>query len=123
MKIVKQINLGLRFLLEITALVAAGIWGWSEATGIFQYFFAVGIPVLFATIWGIFAVPDDPSRSGKTFVAVPGWLRLIIELILLGFAAWSFFDLGYRRLGSLFTSFLLLHYLFFFDRIRWLLRH
>ena len=99
----KSLNLILRFFLEITGLVVLGIWGWKLGTGWFPYLLAVGMPVLIASIWGIFAVRGDPSRSGMTIIAVPGWLRLIIEVILFGFAAWSFFDLGYRTFGLIFT--------------------
>jgi hypothetical protein len=119
----KQINLLLRFLLEIAALVIVGTWGWNQTTGLFQYLFVAGLPVLFATLWGVFAVPGDPSRSGKSVVPVPGWFRLIIELILLGFAAWAIFDLGHRTFGLIFTVLLVFHYITFIERLKWLVRH
>ena len=60
------INLAFRFLLELAALVASGFWGWRQSDGGFRYILAIGIPVFLAVVWGTFAVPNDPSRSGKS---------------------------------------------------------
>jgi hypothetical protein len=59
------INLAVRFILEIIGLVALGWWGWNQADGIARFALALGIPLLAAALWGTFAVPDDPSRSGN----------------------------------------------------------
>ena len=58
------INLAIRFLLEITALITMGFWGWRQSEGWFRYILALIIPILAAVVWGTFAVPNDPSRSG-----------------------------------------------------------
>ena len=47
------INLILRFLLEISALVSAGMWGWKQSEGWLRFILAIGIPIIFATIWGL----------------------------------------------------------------------
>jgi len=83
---------------------------------------AILLPLGFALIWGIFAVRNDPSRSGKTAVRTPGIIRLIIELALFGTAAWMLLDLGYSKWAIIFGSVLLLHYIFSYDRIAWLLK-
>ena len=88
------VNLALRFLLEIAALVAIGYWGWTQHTGVLRFVLAIGGPVLAAVLWGTFAVPDDPSRSGKAPVAVPGIIRLALELAIFAFAAWALYDAG-----------------------------
>ena len=80
------LNLALRFLLEIAAMVAIGYWGFSQHTGIWRFLIGFGLPVIAAAIWGTFAVPDDPSRSGRAPVPIPGVLHLVFELSLLGFA-------------------------------------
>ena len=110
-----------RFLLEITALVAAGMWGWKQSDSWLRFLLALGIPILLAAIWGIFAVPDDPSRSGQAPVAVAGIIRLAIELAFFGIATWSFADLSYQRTAWIFGLVVATHYILSYDRIGWLL--
>ena len=73
-------NLILRFLLEIMALISLGIWGWKQSESWFRLVLAICIPVVLAVIWGTFAVPNDPSRSGFAPVITSGFIRLMIEL-------------------------------------------
>lgn len=115
------INLTVRFLLELSALVAMGIWGWKQGDGFLQYILMIGIPVLAATIWGTFAVGDDPSRSGKAPVPVPGILRLIIELVFFGFAIWALHDTNFSNLSLIMGILVVIHYIVSYDRITWLI--
>jgi hypothetical protein len=115
------LNLFIRFILEMAALVSFGLWGWTLAEGWKGYLPAIGIPVVLVAIWGIFAVPNDPSRSGKAPVPTPGIIRLIFEFIFFAFAAWCFFERDYIYQGYIFSAVTLLHYAFSFDRIKWLL--
>lgn len=115
------INLTLRFLLELAALACIGLWGWKQFDGPIHYLIAIGTPVIAAILWGTFAVPNDPSRSGKAPVPVPGILRLLIELIFFGLAVWALFAIGYIKLGWTFGILVLVHYLVSYDRIRWLI--
>ena len=115
------VNLALRFLLEITALISSGIWGWNQGEGWFRYVLAIGIPVIFAVIWGVFAVPNDPSRSGSAPVITPGIIRIIIEIAILGFGAWALYTLNYPIAGIIFGLILILHYIISWDRIIWLI--
>jgi hypothetical protein len=116
------INLGVRFLLELAALFVIGYWGWSQAAGPLRFLLAIGLPLLAATAWGVFRVPDDPSASGRAPVPVPGPLRLALELALFGFAAWALFDLGLTTLALIFGVVTALHYIVSYDRVAWLLR-
>lgn len=115
------INLALRFLLELTALIAVGLWGWQRDSVILHYILVVGLPTTFALIWGLFNVPNDPSRSGKAPVKTPGWIRLIIELSLFGFAVWALFDLQHKLLATIFGGVIIIHYIISYDRILWML--
>jgi len=45
-----------------------------------KFMLALTLPIFAAAIWGIFAVPDDPSRSGNAPVIAPGLVRIVIEL-------------------------------------------
>lgn len=116
------LNLGLRFLLELAALGAMGVWGWSAATGVLRYGLAIGLPLLAAVAWGTFAVPDDPSRGGTPVVVVPGAVRLVLELAFFGAAAWALRDLGRPQLGLGFAIVVALHYAVAYPRIAWLLQ-
>jgi hypothetical protein len=117
------INLAFRFLLEISALVLVGIWGWKQSDEWLQYILAIGLPIILAAIWGTFAVPGDPSRSGKTLIATPGVIRLVIELGIFAFAIWSLYDIGLNKMGFAFGVIVLIHYIVSYDRIEWLLLH
>lgn len=116
------INLGVRFLLEISALLAMGFWGWRQSESWFRFLLVLGIPVIAAVVWGTFAVPDDPSRSGSAPVAVPGLLRLAIELAFFIFATWALYDLGYTQLSWAMGIITALHYITSYDRILWLVK-
>ena len=87
-------NLAIRFFLELAALGAMGYWAWRQGEDTTRYVFAVLAPLAAAAVWGIFAVPDDPSRSGSAPVPVPGALRLGIEAIFFAFAVWALYQLG-----------------------------
>lgn len=117
------INLAVRFLLELAALGALAYWGWTQHTGLLRYLLALGLPLLAAVLWGVFAVPGDRSRSGGAPVPVPGILRLLLELLLFGSAAWCLFDAGQVLLANMFGLIVLIHYFISYDRILWLLRN
>jgi hypothetical protein len=115
------INLTIRFLLEISALITIGIWGWKCYDDWLGYVLAISIPVLFAIIWGIFAVPNDPSRSGKAPIKTPGVIRLFIEIVFFTLATWSLYDLCFYKLSFIFGIIVTLHYITSYDRIIWLM--
>ncbi len=117
------LNLTIRFLLELSALAAAGIWGWNQNDGWIRFLISFGIPIVLAAVWGIFAVPNDPSRSGNAPIDVPGVVRLAIELAIFAFATWALQDLGYLRTTWIFGIIVAIHYIISYDRIMWLFSH
>ena len=116
------LNLAIRFLLEVVALVVIGIWGWRHEPTWLKYLLAIGLPVLAALVWGVFNVPDDPSRSGAAPVIVPGVVRLTIELVIFIVATWALFDMGYLKTSWVFGVLVVVHYLASYDRIIWLIK-
>jgi hypothetical protein len=116
------LNLALRFLLELAAISAFGAWGYSLSSSGLKYILAILMALLFALLWGVFAVRNDPSRSGKTVVSTPGPLRLILELLLFGAASWMLFRLDQVLMAIILAALVLLHYLLSWDRIAWLLK-
>jgi len=117
------INLTIRFLLELSALAAIGIWGWNQSDDWIRFVLSFGIPISLAAIWGIFAVPNDPSRSGKAPIAVPGIIRLLIELAIFALATWTLQESGYTKISWIFGTIVAIHYVISYDRIMWLLMH
>lgn len=116
------INLGVRFILEIAALVAIGYWGWSLATGVVKYLLAVGLPIAAAAAWGVFRVPGDASASGEAPVPVPGLARLVLEAAFFTLAVWGLYSNGRITLAAILGVVVVIHYLVSYDRIAWLLR-
>jgi hypothetical protein len=122
MKSTHPINLALRFLLELIAIITYGYWGYSLLEAGTRILLAILFPILFAVLWGVFAVRDDPSRSGKTVVQTPGIIRLLLELGLFGVAAWMLLDLDHTLIALIFGVAVVVHYFLSFDRIAWLLK-
>lgn len=116
------LNLAFRLLLEISAYIAMGYWGWTQHEGIWRYVWAIGLPLGWAILWGTFAVPDDPSRSGKAPVPVPGVIRLLLELVYFASAVWALYASGLDQVGLVFGILVLIHYALSYDRIFWLLK-
>jgi len=116
------VNLALRFLLELVAIFTFGYWGHSLVGDGTRILLAILFPLLFAVLWGVFAVKGDPSRSGKTVIKTPGILRLMLELVLFGAAAWMMLDLDYTTVALIFGVAVVIHYFISFDRIAWLLK-
>lgn len=115
-------NLALRFILEIVALIAIGSWGWAQHQGILRYTLALSLPVIAAAVWATFRVAGE-ANSGPPIIAVPGLVRLLLELAVFGFAVWSLISGQLTHGAWLFGGVLLFHYLISYDRVRWLLHH
>ena len=59
----KALNLALKFLLELAALAAFGLWGASITSGVVAVMLAIGLPVIVAILWGVFAAPGPGGVS------------------------------------------------------------
>jgi hypothetical protein len=114
-------NLALRFLLEILALVSVGYWGWNTASGWLRYVLALVIPLVISILWATFRVSAE-SPGGKAPVAVPGWVRLLLEAAVFAFATWGLADAGARLAAVVFAGVVIIHYLMSYDRVAGLLR-
>ena len=113
-----------RLLLELAAIVGWGIVGWHVTGGIWRWGAMLLLPIAAAAVWGTFRVPGDHSANGGAPVAVPGFARLVIELVvLLGAAALT--AVTWRPVpGLILGGLIVLHYTTTITRVRWLLaRH
>ncbi|MER8801702.1 MULTISPECIES: DUF2568 domain-containing protein [unclassified Mesorhizobium] len=115
-------NLTLRFMLELAALLGLGMAGWSLSAGMWRWTLAAALPFVAAALWGTFAVPNDPSRSGRAPVPVPGGLRLVLELVILFGGAAGFHLAGYTTAGIAVALLIAVSYAFSLDRLGWLLK-
>lgn len=111
------VNLALRFFLELAAIAAMAYGSWTASEGILRVLLAVGVPMVAAAAWGTFRVPDDP---GKPPVQVPGWVRLLLEVVFFGTAV-VLLSAEQSTMALLFGVVVALHYLVSYDRIIWLL--
>lgn len=112
---------GLRFLVEIAAVVCWGIVGWQLGPGALGWVLAVVLPLIAATAWGTFRVPGDRSANGNAPVAVPGAVRLMIELDVLLGAAVATILVWRPSVGVLLALAVVAHYAATTTRVRWLL--
>lgn len=117
------LNLALRFILEMAALIAIGYWSWTRHEGVLRVAMAISLPLIAAVLWATFRVPGDTSSGAEPIVAVPGLLRLLLELALFSFATWGLYRSGAVNAAWALGGVTLFHYLFSYDRIWWLLRH
>lgn len=119
---IQPINHAIRFLLELAAIFTFGYWGFHQTESGARILLAIGLPLLFALLWGVFAVRNDPSRSGKTVVQTPGLIRLILELGLFTAATWMLLDLEWTITAYIFAGIVIIHYVLSYKRIRWMLK-
>jgi hypothetical protein len=117
------VNLAFRFGLELCLLGTLGYYGYRLEHPVWRWVAMIGLPLTVAILWGVFAVPDDPSRSGKTIVATPGAVRLMLELLLFALGVAACVHRGWYAVGITFGVVVVLHYLVSYDRVQWLLSH
>ncbi|MFD3429036.1 YrdB family protein [Nocardia fluminea] len=113
--------LAVRFLLELIAITSFGVFGWRAFDSPWRYLLVVVLPVAAAVLWGTFAVPDDPSRSGGAPVPVPGPVRLGVEFGVLFGGAAALWGAGLPRWALVSAAVLVGYHLLAYDRVRWLL--
>ncbi|MCI2398973.1 YrdB family protein [Aliiroseovarius subalbicans] len=116
-------NLALRFFLEIAALGGFSVLGWTLTEGWWRYLAVIVVLAVLMSLWGVFAVPDDPSRSGNAPVPVSGGLRLMLEFAILFGGAGALHAAEYNWAGPSLAALVILHYLLWADRIAWLLQN
>ena len=117
------LNLAVRLLLEMAALIAIGYGGWFATDSVVRYLLAIGLPLIIAYLWGTFRTPNEPHHPVHATQPIPGWARLLIEALAFGGGAWGFFSTGATITGWVFTLIVIVHYLLSYDRVIWLLRH
>ncbi|HEX4448679.1 MAG TPA: YrdB family protein, partial [Polyangiaceae bacterium] len=118
--------LHIRFGLEVGALIALGAGArhlvGHGPPGWVAWVAAVAVPLGVAALWGTFAVPRDPSRSGKAPVPVSGALRIALEMAVFFGAAASLASLHWWDWFDAFMAGFVVHHIGTRERILWVLR-
>ena len=116
------LNLLVRFLLEIAAIISMAAVGWALGEGWIAYVGTWLLPLIAIVVWGIFNVPGDPSRSGKAPIKVSGKIRIMIEIAFFSTAIFGRFWLGHDIFAWSLLISILIHYGVSYQRIIWLWR-
>lgn len=77
----------LRFVLELFAIVSLGIWGFVAWPLPWNIVVGIGAPVLAILLWALF-------RSPKAVLHVDPFVKAIVELVVMGSAAFAWWTLG-----------------------------
>ncbi len=96
LEVIKGANLLLRFLLELFALGALGYWGFKAGSGtITKAALGIGAPLVAAVVWAVFVSPRAP-------VELPGFLVLLLQVLVFGSAAAGLVVTGHRAVALVF---------------------
>jgi hypothetical protein len=89
-------NLALAFALELCALAALGLWGFSVGDGpVAKALLSIGAPLCAAVLWGVFAAPRAP-------VSLP-LVRFVTKVLVFGSAAVALYTTGHSTLSIVFA--------------------
>ena len=96
MEVIEGTNLLLRFLLELCALGALGYLGFKTGSAApAKLGLGVGAPLVAAVVWAIFVSP-------QASVQLPGFLVLLIQVLVFGSAAAGLVATGHRTVAVAF---------------------
>ena len=89
-------NLGLAFLVELVGLAIFAWWGWrTGGSTAISLLLAIGLPVIAAVVWGLFAAPT--ANYGNVAVTV------IVKVAFFGLATLALWSLDHRILAAAFA--------------------
>ena len=114
------LNLALRFVLELVALAGLALLGWTLGGEGWRLIPAIAIPVAAAAGWGTLRIPDDP---GPAPIAVPGPVRLALEVVVFGGGVLGFVAAGHATAALVIGALMVGHYVASYDRVVRLLRN
>ena len=96
-------NEALAFLLELSALAAFCLWGFSVGPTIgMKLLLGIGVPSLTALIWGLFAAPRAPIKLPLAAV-------LTVKALVFGGAATALANNGRGRVAVVFAALVILN--------------
>lgn len=97
LRVMKNANLALRFLLEFCVLIALSYWGFQTGqTRFVSIVSGVGAPVLAIVLWALLGAPKAPWH-------LKGAWRLLLEVVFFGIPAVALFVARQHILGVAFA--------------------
>lgn len=93
----KNLNLVLKFLLELAAFAALAYWGSTVGSGVVSVLLAVAAPVVAIALWAIFAAPRSARR-------LPRAARAPFELAVFALAAIALVAAGSAAAAIVFAA-------------------
>ena len=86
-RLLKLVNLALKFALELAAIAAFAYWGATVAGGVVSVLLAIVAPAVAVLLWGVFAAPKSKRRLRRD-------VRVPFELSVFGLAVGALFAAG-----------------------------
>ncbi|KPV50459.1 hypothetical protein SE17_26830 [Kouleothrix aurantiaca] len=103
MSALKNVNLALRFVLELCALVALGYWGFAtQPSLLLKWLLGIGAPLLAAVVWGVFGSP-------RASIPVRGLGQIALEALVFGSGALALVLAGHPLLGAILAGLLVIN--------------
>lgn len=103
MNLLKILNLGIRFALELFLLVSLAIASFNVFNNqTLKWTATIGLPVIAMAIWGVFIAPKSNNLLDQPY-------RLIVELVLFGGASFLLYKAGYPVAAITFISIVLIN--------------
>lgn len=87
----------LRFLLELFAIVSPGVWGFVAWPLAWNILVGIGAPALAILLWALF-------RSPRAVLHVDAFVKAIVELVVMGSAAFAWWSLGQPIVALVFAG-------------------
>jgi uncharacterized protein DUF2568 len=95
--LLKGVNLGVAFFLELGVLAALGYWGFTTGqTTLFKVILGLGAPAAAILVWAIFGAPKSSTQ-------LQGAAYLALQVIFFGAGALALVVAGQRGLGIAFA--------------------
>lgn len=98
MGVLKGINLGVIFLLELAVLGSVGLWGFTLRTAVgWKWLLGLGGPAVLIVLWGLFGAPTAAHK-------VHGAVRVLFELGWFGVGVAALAAAGYLTQAAVFAA-------------------
>jgi hypothetical protein len=90
-------NAVLRFLLELFAIFSFGFWGFTSWPAPWNIVVGIAAPLLAAVVWGLF-------RSPRARFTLPALGRTLVEVLVMGGAAATWFATQHAIIAAVFAA-------------------
>lgn len=113
-----------RALVEATAFAGLIWWGWTLGKSVpTRAALAIIVLTIPGLLWVYAGTPGDPARRMPPRLALAGPGRLLLEVTILGIAAFAVWTTVSRAASETFLTVAVVLYVVTWDRLLWLLRH